>query len=68
MIKNEADYKVVISKINQLMAKGSANVCKEELTDIRNLALTAQEYEQEKYFDELSVFTSTHPKPETSLP
>ncbi|MHB1178931.1 MAG: helix-turn-helix domain-containing protein [Daejeonella sp.] len=48
-IRNEGDYSNVMAKIDSLMAKGSENVSKEELTEIRKLALTAQEYEQEKY-------------------
>jgi HTH-type transcriptional regulator/antitoxin HigA len=31
------------------MAKGSGSVSKEELADVRTLALSAQSYEQEKY-------------------
>lgn len=48
-IKNEGDYSNVMTKIDSLMAKGSENVSREELVEIRKLAMTAQEYEQEKY-------------------
>ncbi len=48
-IKNEADYKQVMAKIDSLMAKGSSNVSKEELSEIRTLAQSAQGYEQAKY-------------------
>lgn len=48
-IDNETGYKEVMAKIDTLMAKGSGNVSKEELDTIRQLALTAQEYEQERY-------------------
>src|SRR5665811_1923463 len=46
---NEADYSNVMAKIDSLMAKGSENVSKEELAEIRKLALVAQDYEQGKY-------------------
>jgi len=49
MIKKEADYNAVMAKIDGLMAKGSGNVSKEELAEIRRLALEAQAYEQGKY-------------------
>ena len=48
-IKNEDDYKQVMAKIDGLMAKGSGNVSKEELGEIRTLAQSAQGYEQAKY-------------------
>lgn len=48
-IKNEGDYSNVMTKIDGLMAKGSENVSREELVEIRKLAMAAQEYEQEKY-------------------
>ncbi len=51
-INNEADYANVMARIDTLMAKGSANVSKEELTNIRKLALAAQTFEQEKYLVE----------------
>ncbi|TKC08813.1 helix-turn-helix domain-containing protein [Pedobacter frigoris] len=48
-IKKEADYNTVMAKIDSLMAKGSDSVSKEELAEIRQLALLAQAYEQEKH-------------------
>jgi len=48
-IKNNADYQSVMAKIDGLMAKGSGNVSKEELDEIRKLAQSAQDYEQAKY-------------------
>lgn len=45
----EGDYKNVMAKIDSLMAKGSDKVSKEELSEIRKLALSAQEYERAKY-------------------
>jgi len=48
-IDNDSDYTEVMAKIDGLMAKGSEIVSKEELAEIRNLALAAQNYEQQKY-------------------
>jgi HTH-type transcriptional regulator/antitoxin HigA len=48
-IINEAGYNQVMAKIDTLMAKGSDKVSKEELSEIRSLAQTAQAYEQTKY-------------------
>jgi len=48
-IASEADYDGVMEKIDSLMAKGSQNVSKDELAEIRAMALSAQAYEQEKY-------------------
>ncbi|ACU05066.1 hypothetical protein [Pedobacter heparinus] len=48
-ISKEADYDKVMAKINSLMAKGSKNVTDSELAEIRELALAAQYYEQNKY-------------------
>jgi len=48
-INNDNDYATVMAKIDALMAKGSENVSKEELAEIRNLATDAQKYEQQKY-------------------
>ena len=48
-IINERDYKKIMSKIDRLMTKGSRNITKGELAEIRKLALTAQLYEQNKY-------------------
>ncbi len=49
MINNDNDYAQVMAKIDSLMAKGSKNVSTEELNEIRQLALAAQDYEQKKY-------------------
>jgi HTH-type transcriptional regulator/antitoxin HigA len=48
-ILNDVDYNHVMAKIDSLMAKGSDKVSKEELAEIRALALTAQAYEHTKY-------------------
>src|SRR5579872_4713270 len=48
-IKDKSDYAAVMTKIDTLMAKGSENVSKEELAEIRALALAAQLYEQQQY-------------------
>ncbi len=48
-ITTESDYTTVMAKIDSLMAKGSENVSKDELAEIRALALAAQHYEQQKY-------------------
>ena len=48
-IKNEHDYKAIMGRIDALMAKGSENVSKEELAEIKEMALAAQQYEQNKY-------------------
>jgi HTH-type transcriptional regulator/antitoxin HigA len=48
-IVNELDYKTVMIRIESLMSKGSGNVSKEELAEIRDLALAAQNFEQQKY-------------------
>jgi len=48
-IANDTDYSNIMSKIDSLMAKGSENVSKEELSEIRKLALAAQQYEQSNY-------------------
>jgi HTH-type transcriptional regulator/antitoxin HigA len=48
-INDESDYKAVMAKIDSLMVKGSKNVSKEELAEIRSLALIAQDYEKQKY-------------------
>ena len=52
-ITQDADYNVVMAKIDALMAKGSSNVTSEELTQIRELALEARAYERTKYTIEL---------------
>ncbi|RYX82690.1 transcriptional regulator, partial [bacterium] len=48
-ITNDAGYNEVMTRIDSLMAKGSEGASKEELTEIRSLAHTAQAYEQAKY-------------------
>ncbi|MEO7211190.1 helix-turn-helix domain-containing protein [Mucilaginibacter sp.] len=48
-IGNDSDYNEVMFKIDSLMAKGSKNVSKEELEEIRSLAQKAQAFEQSKY-------------------
>jgi HTH-type transcriptional regulator/antitoxin HigA len=48
-INNDTDYKGLMLKIDALMAKGSKNVSKNELEEIRKMALSAQEYERKKY-------------------
>jgi HTH-type transcriptional regulator/antitoxin HigA len=48
-ISSEIDYSAVMKKIEALMAKGSDKVSKEELAEIRGLALAAQAWEQQKY-------------------
>ena len=48
-ISSEGDYASIMSKIDKLMAKGSENVSKKELTEIRDLALKAQAYEKGKF-------------------
>lgn len=48
-IENNADYKSVMQKIDSLMVKGSKNVSKAELDEIRKLALLAEKYEKSKY-------------------
>lgn len=48
-IETDADYEKVMASIEMLMTKGSQNVSKDELEEIRALALLAQAYEQEKY-------------------
>lgn len=48
-ITDDAGYKEIMAKIDGLMAKGSENVSKEELAEIRSLAQMAQAYEQATY-------------------
>ncbi|QEC52474.1 HTH-type transcriptional regulator/antitoxin HigA [Anseongella ginsenosidimutans] len=48
-ITSESDYEKIMAKIDGLMALGSDHVSKDQLTEIRKLALAAQEYEQHKY-------------------
>ena len=48
-INSEYHYSEVMSRIEDLMVKGSDNVSKDGLAEIRSLALIAQEYEAGKY-------------------
>jgi HTH-type transcriptional regulator/antitoxin HigA len=48
-IKKDAEYTKVMEEIDRLMNKGSKNVSQKELAEIRKLALSAQEYEEQKY-------------------
>lgn len=48
-ISTATEYKKVMKKIDALMNKGSGQVSKQELVEIRELALMAQRYEQQKY-------------------
>jgi HTH-type transcriptional regulator/antitoxin HigA len=48
-IEKETDYKNVMKKIDSLMSKGSNNVTKSELSEIRELALMAQAYEKQNF-------------------
>jgi HTH-type transcriptional regulator/antitoxin HigA len=48
-INDDSDYDAVMEKIDGLMAKGSAHVSREELEEIKQLALAAQGYEHQKY-------------------
>ncbi|MGZ3837401.1 MAG: helix-turn-helix domain-containing protein [Flavisolibacter sp.] len=48
-IASASDYKKVMNKIDALMAKGSKNVTRAELAEIRSLAQEAQKYEQSKF-------------------
>jgi len=52
-IKHDADYNAVMAKIDRLMAKGSENISKKELAEIKSLAIAIQAYEQEKYVIDL---------------
>lgn len=48
-ITREVDYKDIMKRVDSLMAKGSERVSEKELAEIRDLALTLQDYEQKKY-------------------
>jgi len=48
-ISSEADYDRVMARIEELMQKGSKNVTKTELAEIRKLAVAAQTYEKKKF-------------------
>ncbi len=49
MVNTEDDFNAAMYRIGELMAKGSENVSKSELAEIRELALLAQAFEQKKY-------------------
>ncbi len=51
-INASADYKKVMAKVDKLMSKGSSNVTKKELAEIKALAQSAQAFEQNKYIIE----------------
>jgi HTH-type transcriptional regulator/antitoxin HigA len=46
-ITSDASYNEVMAKIDSLMAKGSDKVSKEELSEIRSLAQSAQSYDRD---------------------
>ena len=48
-IASETDYKKVMTAVDRLMAKGSSNVTKKELMEIKKMATAAQQYEQTKF-------------------
>ena len=48
-ITSESNYKKVMQEVERLMGKGSKNVTKSELNEIKNLAMAAQEYEANKF-------------------
>jgi len=48
-ITRDSDYKEIMKRVDSLMAKGSERASKKELTEIRELALSLQDYEQKKY-------------------
>lgn len=48
-ISIESEYKSVMERIDKLMSKGSQNVSKAELAEIRKLALQAQQYERDQF-------------------
>ena len=49
MIIKEADYISIMARIDKLMSKGSDNVSRSELAEIKKLALQAQAYENKKF-------------------
>jgi HTH-type transcriptional regulator / antitoxin HigA len=51
-ISTEVEYKAAMSRIDTLMAKGSGNVSKDELAEIRGLAVKVQAFEQKKFIIE----------------
>lgn len=51
-INNDSEYNKIMAKIDSLTTRGSDHISKEQLAEIRELALIAQEYEQKKYMTE----------------
>ena len=54
-ITNESDYKMIMNKVDHLMSKGSSKVTKNELIEIRKMAMAAQQYEKTKFVIEPPV-------------
>ena len=54
-IKNEEDYHATMKKVDALMKKGETKITDEEAQTLRELALSAQEYEK-------SIYTIPAPK------
>ncbi len=54
-IKNEEDYHATMKKVDALMKKGETKITGEEAQTLRELALSAQEYEK-------SIYTIPAPK------
>ncbi|MEJ7693316.1 helix-turn-helix domain-containing protein [Daejeonella sp.] len=48
-VTGEEKYKEIMKRVDSLMAKGSERVSKKELVEIRELAVSLQDYEQKKY-------------------
>ncbi len=48
-ITSDTQYDAVMARIDELMEKGSKNVSKTELSEIRRLAVAAQAYEKKKF-------------------
>ena len=48
-IKNEEDYHATMKKVDALMKKGETKITDEEAQTLRELALSAQEYEKSIY-------------------
>jgi HTH-type transcriptional regulator/antitoxin HigA len=49
VIRNEKQFDTTVKRVELLMNKGSLNLTADELTEIRRLSLSAQEYENNKY-------------------
>jgi len=50
----KADYAAALARIEKLMSKGSGNLTKTELQEIRQLALTAEKYEHNLFSKEIA--------------